>query len=80
MAELTADLFVSLDGFAAGVDTGLELGLVDRLRLMIFPLTLGDAGREFAYAGYPRADLELAASTVLDRRLALLEYRPPLSA
>jgi dihydrofolate reductase len=55
----------------------LELGLVDRLRLMIFPLTLGDAGREFAYAGYPRAGLELVATTVLDRRLVLLEYRPP---
>jgi dihydrofolate reductase len=54
----------------------LELGLVDRLRIMIFPLTLGDAGREFAYAGYPRAGLELVATTVLDRRLVLLEYRP----
>jgi dihydrofolate reductase len=59
----------------------LELGLVDRLRIMIFPLTLGDAGREFAYAGHPRAGLELVAATVLDRRLVLLEYRsPPLSA
>jgi dihydrofolate reductase len=55
----------------------LQLRLVDRLRIMIFPLTLGDAGREFAYAGYHRAGLELVATTVLDRRLVLLEYRPP---
>jgi dihydrofolate reductase len=58
----------------------LELGLVDRLRLMIFPLTLGEAGREPAYAGYPRAGLELVATKVLDSRLVLLEYRPPRSA
>jgi hypothetical protein len=43
---------------------------------MIFPLTLGQAGREAAYAGYPRAGLELVTTAVLDSRLALLEYRP----
>jgi dihydrofolate reductase len=51
-------------------------GLVDRLRIMTFPLTLGEAGREPAFAGYPRAGLELVATTVLDSRLVLLEYRP----
>jgi len=54
----------------------LSLGLVDRLRIMIFPLTLGDAGREPVYAGYPRAGLELVDTRVLDSRLVLLEYRP----
>jgi dihydrofolate reductase len=54
----------------------LGLGLVDRLRIMIFPLTLGDAGREPAYVGLPRAGLELVSSKVLDSRLVLLEYRP----
>lgn len=31
----------------------MQLGLVDRLRLMVFPLVLGSAGREPIYAGYP---------------------------
>lgn len=52
------------------------LGLVDRLRLMIFPVILGQDGREPAYAGYPRAGLELIGTRVLDSRLIMLEYRP----
>jgi hypothetical protein len=52
------------------------LGLVDRLRIMVFPLVLGRSGREPAYAGYPGTALDLVASTVLDSRLTLLEYRP----
>jgi len=56
------------------------LGLVDRLRIMMFPLTLGEAGREPALAGYPRAALDLLATRVLDSRLVLLEYRPRVEA
>ncbi len=52
----------------------LELGLVDRLRLMIFPLLLGDTGREPIHAGLRRTALELAGTKVLDSRLVLLEY------
>lgn len=54
----------------------MQLGLVDRLRLMVFPLTLGDIGREPIYAGYPQTGLELIHTQVLDSRLVLLEYRP----
>jgi dihydrofolate reductase len=54
----------------------LELGLVDRLRVTIFPLLLGDAGREPAYAAYSRAGLELAGTRVLDSRIVMLDYRP----
>lgn len=54
----------------------MQLGLVDRLRLMVFPLTLGDTGREPIYAGYPQTGLELIHTEVLDSRLVLLEYRP----
>lgn len=57
----------------------MQLGLVDRLRLMIFPLILGSAGREPIYAGYPQAKLELIDTKVLDSRLILLEYRPVIS-
>jgi dihydrofolate reductase len=51
------------------------LNLVDRLRLAVFPLVLGPDGREPWYAGYPRAGLDLLASTVLDGRIVLNEYR-----
>jgi dihydrofolate reductase len=52
------------------------LGLVDRLRLAVFPLVLGPDGREPAFGGYQRMGLDLVASTVLDGRIVLLEYRP----
>lgn len=50
-------------------------GLVDRLRLMVFPLTCGSAGGEriFEQGGVQRWELE--QSTILDRRIVLLEYR-----
>jgi dihydrofolate reductase len=51
------------------------LKLVDRLRLAVFPLVLGPDGREPAFAGYQRMGLDLVASTVLDGRTVLLEYR-----
>ena len=54
----------------------IRLGLVDRLRVAVFPLILGDAGRESAFAGHQRAGLELADSKVLDSRIVMLEYRP----
>lgn len=58
----------------------VKLGLVDRLRLMVFPLILGENGKEPIYADYPRLPLELVDTTVLDSRLILLEYRPPVRA
>jgi len=54
----------------------ISLGLVDRLRVMVFLLILGRSGREPAFAGYPDTVLDLVGSTVLDSRLTLLEYRP----
>lgn len=57
------------------VKSMMQLGLVDRLRLMVFPLMLGSAGREPIFAGYPQAGLELIDMNVLDSRLVLLEYR-----
>lgn len=51
-------------------------GLVDRLRVLTFPLLAGDAGREAAFADLAPADLELLDHRVLDGRLVLTEYRP----
>ena len=53
-----------------------RLGLVDRLRVAVFPLILGADGREPGLAGHGRAGLELAGATVLDSRIVMLEYRP----
>ena len=58
------------------VKSMMQLGLVDRLRLIVFPLILGDAGREPIFAGYPQGSLDLIDTKVLDSRLILLEYRP----
>lgn len=54
----------------------LRLGLVDRLRLVVFPQVLGASGREPIFAGLPDLDLELVETSVLDSRLLVVEYRP----
>ncbi len=56
----------------------MQIGLVDRLRLVIFPVILGAAGREPIFTNYSRTTLELVATKVLDSRLILLEYGPTL--
>jgi dihydrofolate reductase len=53
----------------------MHAALVDRLRLMVFPVILGDSGREPISAGYQRMGMELMDTRVLDSRLVLLEYR-----
>jgi dihydrofolate reductase len=52
----------------------MAAGMVDRLRLMTFPLVAGDAGREPFFADMASADLELLDHRVLDGRLLLVEY------
>jgi dihydrofolate reductase len=54
----------------------LGAGLVDRLRLVVFPQVLGETGREPIFDGLPDIDLELIGTDVLDGRLVTLEYRP----
>lgn len=66
-------------GSVSVVKSLLEAGLVDRLRLMVFPQILGATGREPAFRGLPDINLELVATNVLDARLVELEYRPVTS-
>lgn len=54
----------------------LAAGVVDRLRLAVFPLIAGDAGREPFFADMASADLELVDTRTLDGRVLLVEYRP----
>ncbi len=52
-----------------------QLGLVDRLRVMFFPMIHGTAGEEPVFAELPAVDLGLIGTTVIDERLVLLDYR-----
>ena len=54
----------------------VDARLVDRLRLMIFPLIAGPPGREAAFQDIASADLELVDHQTLDGRVLLVEYRP----
>ncbi|GAA3527548.1 dihydrofolate reductase family protein [Aeromicrobium panaciterrae] len=56
----------------------LAAELVDRLRVMVFPLVLGNTGRQPVYDGLPDLSLELISSRTLDGRLLLLDYTPSL--
>ncbi len=53
----------------------LAAGLVDRLRLMVFPLTCGSAGRDRIFGEGKPEHFELEQTRVLDARVVLLEYR-----
>ncbi|ALV43589.1 deaminase [Pseudarthrobacter sulfonivorans] len=54
----------------------LTAGLVDRFRLVVFPVITGSTGRERIYDGYPDISLEMVNSRTFDGRLQLLEYIP----
>lgn len=57
----------------------MQLGLLDRLRLVVFPLVAGSAGREPIFAGHAVRSLQLIDTQMLDSRLVVLEYRPDAS-
>jgi dihydrofolate reductase len=54
----------------------LEAGLVDRFRVVVFPVITGSTGRDRIYDGYPDVALDMVASRTFDGRLQLLEYGP----
>jgi dihydrofolate reductase len=54
----------------------LEAGLVDRFRVVVFPVITGKTGRERIYDGYPDVALDMVASRTFDGRIQLLEYVP----
>ena len=55
-------------------------GLVDRFRVVVFPVITGSSGRDRIYDGYPDVALELVASRTFDGRIQLLEYVPTVLA
>ena len=58
----------------------LEAGLVDRFRVVVFPVITGKTGRDRIYDSYPDVALDMVASRTFDGRLQLLEYVPTVLA
>ena len=54
----------------------LDAGLVDRYRVVVFPVITGATGQERIYDGYPDVALDLVSSRTFDGRIQLLEYVP----
>jgi dihydrofolate reductase len=54
----------------------LRGGLVDRFRVVMFPVITGATGSERIYDGYPDVALDMIDSRTFDGRIQLVEYRP----
>ena len=54
----------------------LRAGLVDRFRVVMFPVITGATGAERIYDGYPDVALDMIGSRTFDGRIQLVEYRP----
>ena len=51
-------------------------GLVDRFRVVMFPVITGATGDERIYDGYPDALLEMTDHRTFDAGIQMVEYRP----
>jgi dihydrofolate reductase len=58
----------------------LGAGVVDRFRVVVFPVITGATGRDRIFDGYPDIALDLVDSRTFDGRLQLLEYVPTVLA
>ena len=58
----------------------LKAGLVDRFRVVIFPVITGSSGHDRIYDGYPDVALDMVASQTFDGKIQLLEYVPRVLA
>src|SRR5215216_5976522 len=58
----------------------LKAGLVDRFRVVVFPVITGSTGSDRIYDGYPDVALDMISSRTFDGRIQLLEYVPTVLA
>jgi dihydrofolate reductase len=58
----------------------VKAGLVDRFRVVVFPVITGGTGRDRIYDGYPDVALDMTSSRTFDGRIQLLEYVPRVLA
>ena len=56
----------------------LEAGLVDRYRVVVFPVITGKTGHDRIYDGYPDVGLTMTDCRTFDGNIQLLEYVPQL--
>jgi dihydrofolate reductase len=54
----------------------LQAGLVDRFRVVMFPVITGATGAERIYDGYPDVALEMTDHRTFDGGIQMVEYRP----
>jgi dihydrofolate reductase len=54
----------------------IEAGLVDRFRVVMFPVITGKTGSERIYDGYPDVALKMIDSRTFDGSIQLVEYVP----
>ncbi|MGI5359994.1 dihydrofolate reductase family protein [Streptomyces sp. CA-252508] len=54
----------------------LRAGLVDRFRVVMFPVITGATGEERIYDGYPDVALDMIDHRTFDGCIQLVEYRP----
>jgi dihydrofolate reductase len=54
----------------------LKAGLVDRFRVVVFPVITGATGAERIYDGYPDVALDRVTTRTFDGRIQLLEGTP----
>ena len=71
-----ADMPLHTIGSLSLVRTLLEAGLVDRYRVVVFPVINGATGQDRLFDDYPDVRLELVEHRLFDGRLQLLEYEP----
>jgi dihydrofolate reductase len=58
----------------------LVAGLVDRYRVVVFPVITGATGSDRIFEGYPDVRLDLVEARTFDNRSQLLEYVPTVLA
>jgi riboflavin biosynthesis pyrimidine reductase len=58
----------------------LKAGLVDRFRVVVFPVITGSTGSDRIYDGYPDVALDMVNCRTFDGRIQLLEYVPTILA
>ena len=75
MKETEADLMSTI-GSISLCRSLLRAGLVDRFRVVMFPVITGATGAERIYDGYPDVALEMIDNRTFDGRIQLVEYRP----
>ncbi len=75
MKESDSDLMSTI-GSISLCRSLLRAGLVDRFRVVMFPVITGATGAERIYDGYPDVALEMIGNRTFDGRIQLVEYRP----